>query len=125
MTKFTEFEIVTLWNHFKSDFPSGDVNQSQLSQMIKKTFPKYYDKYLHIILLDQILGANILKLYHQIYSGLRSAIPLYACFEIKIKRWLPFILIIASRVFDQDRNGTIRFHELLLAFSMSMRGSGF
>ena len=28
------------------------------------------------------------------------------------------------RVFDQDRSGTIRFHELLLAFSMSMRGSG-
>ena len=28
------------------------------------------------------------------------------------------------RVFDQDGKGTIRFHELLLAFSMSMRGSG-
>ena len=27
-------------------------------------------------------------------------------------------------MFDQDRSGTIRFHELLLAFSMSMRGSG-
>ena len=41
MTKFTEFEIVTLWNHFKSDFPAGDINKSQLSMMIKKTFPKY------------------------------------------------------------------------------------
>ena len=41
MTKFTEFEIVTLWNHFKADFPCGNINQSQLSQMIKKTFPKY------------------------------------------------------------------------------------
>ena len=40
MTKFTEFEIVTLWNHFKSDFPQGDINKSQLSMMIKKTFPK-------------------------------------------------------------------------------------
>ena len=40
MTKFTEFEIVTLWNHFKSDFPAGDINKSQLSMMIKKTFPK-------------------------------------------------------------------------------------
>lgn len=28
------------------------------------------------------------------------------------------------RVFDQDMSGTVRFHELLLAFSMSMRGSG-
>ena len=28
------------------------------------------------------------------------------------------------RVFDQDSSGAIRFHELLLAFSMSMRGSG-
>ena len=28
------------------------------------------------------------------------------------------------RVFDQDMSGTIRFHELLLAFSMSMRGTG-
>ena len=40
MTKFTEFEIVTLWNHFKSDFPQGDINKAQLSMMIKKTFPK-------------------------------------------------------------------------------------
>ena len=39
-TKFTEFEIVTLWNHFKADFPSGNINQSQLAQMIKKVFPK-------------------------------------------------------------------------------------
>ena len=31
---------------------------------------------------------------------------------------------IKFRVFDQDSSGTIRFHELLLAFSMSMRGSG-
>ena len=41
MTKFTEFEIVTLWNHFKADFPSGLINKSHLSQMIKKTFPRY------------------------------------------------------------------------------------
>ena len=41
MTKFTEFEIVTLWNHFKADFPSGLINKTHLSQMIKKTFPRY------------------------------------------------------------------------------------
>ena len=39
-TKFTEFEIVTLWNHFKADFPSGLINKSHLAQMIKKTFPR-------------------------------------------------------------------------------------
>ena len=32
---------VTLWNHVKADFPCSNINQSQLSQMIKKTFPKY------------------------------------------------------------------------------------
>ena len=31
---------------------------------------------------------------------------------------------VCFRVFDQDMSGTIRFHELLLAFSMSMRGTG-
>ena len=44
-TKFTEYEIVQLWNHFKADFPSGNINQSQLGQMIKKVFPKYVPHY--------------------------------------------------------------------------------
>ena len=42
MTKFTEFEIVTLWNHFKADFPSGLINKTHLAQMIKKTFPRHW-----------------------------------------------------------------------------------
>ena len=34
--KFTEMEIVTLWNRFKFDFPTGNINQKQLLQLFKQ-----------------------------------------------------------------------------------------
>ena len=112
MTKFTEFEIVTLWNHFKADFPSGIINQSQLSQMIKKTFPKYKShhyqkeeiKYeLFRCQHPEVVSSNLFRFYKS--SNVQAFNNVF-------------------RVFDQDSSGAIRFHELLLAFSMSMRGSG-
>ena len=39
-TRFTEYEIVQLWNNFKIDFPSGYINRSQLAQLVKKVFPR-------------------------------------------------------------------------------------
>ena len=34
--KFTEMEIVTLWNRFKFDFPTGNINEKQLLQLFKQ-----------------------------------------------------------------------------------------
>ena len=35
-TKFTELEIVSLWNQFKSNFPSGFVNKRQMVDLLKQ-----------------------------------------------------------------------------------------
>ena len=40
-TRFTEYEIVQLWNSFKQDFPSGKINRNQLTQLVRKVFPRY------------------------------------------------------------------------------------
>ena len=82
MTKFTEFEIVTLWNHFKADFPCGNINQSQLSQMIKKTFPKYmpsqeFLKYdINICRKMLLLCTFLWRLY---LNNLITAFGMYRC----------------------------------------------
>ena len=34
--KFTEMEIVTLWNRFKFDFPTGNINEKQLLQLFRQ-----------------------------------------------------------------------------------------
>ena len=34
--KFTEMEIVTLWNRFKFDFPTGNINEKQLHQLFRQ-----------------------------------------------------------------------------------------
>ena len=78
-TKFTEFEIVQLWNSFQQDFPKGRVNRQQLTQLIKKVFPKSLPE----VVLDNIF-----------------------------------------RIFDPNLSGCIRFTDLLIAFSMSMKGTG-
>ena len=36
MHKFTEMEIVTLWNRFKFDFPTGNINGKQLLQLFRQ-----------------------------------------------------------------------------------------
>ena len=39
-SRFTEYEIVQMWNNFKVDFPTGFINRAQLAQMMKRVFPK-------------------------------------------------------------------------------------
>ncbi|XP_023336831.1 recoverin [Eurytemora carolleeae] len=77
-TRFTEYEIVQLWNSFKQDFPSGKINRNQLTQLVRKVFPRCN---------DELVIENIF------------------------------------RIFDPDKTGSVSFNELLMAFSMSMRGS--
>ena len=79
-TRFTEFEIVQLWQTFKRDFPNGRINKNQLREMIKMIFP-------------------------------RGNVP-----DLFIEN--------IFRVFDPRYNGFIRFTDLLIAFSMSMKGTG-
>ena len=69
MTKFTEFEIVTLWNHFKADFPSGLINKTHLAQMIKKTFPRHYRNISRISRTCFIVGVIIPRLSRQTCLG--------------------------------------------------------
>ena len=38
--KFTGLEIMTLWNSFKMDFPEGEINRSQMNQLVKDIFPR-------------------------------------------------------------------------------------
>ena len=33
-TKFTELEIVSMWNKFKFEFPTGNVNKHQLKTLL-------------------------------------------------------------------------------------------
>ena len=79
-TRFTEFEIVQLWQTFKRDFPNGRINKNQLRELIKMIFP-------------------------------RGNVP-----DLFIEN--------IFRVFDPRYNGFIRFTDLLIAFSMSMKGTG-
>ena len=38
--KFTGLEIMSLWNSFKKDFPEGEINRSQMNQLVKDIFPR-------------------------------------------------------------------------------------
>ena len=79
-TRFTEFEIVQLWQSFKRDFPNGKINKNQLRELMKVIFPR-----------GQVPDLFIENIF---------------------------------RVFDPRYNGAIRFTDLLIAFSMSMKGTG-
>lgn len=79
-TRFTEFEIVQLWQTFKRDFPNGKINKNQLRELMKVIFPR-----------GQVPDLFIENIF---------------------------------RVFDPRYNGAIRFTDLLIAFSMSMKGTG-
>lgn len=75
---FTEMEIMTLWNSFRIDFPEGEINKSQMRELVVQIFPKCD--------ADIVLN-NLFK------------------------------------VFDTEGTGTVVPNELLMAFSMSMKGS--
>ena len=85
MTKFTEFEIVTLWNHFKADFPSGLINKTHLAQMIKKTFPRHYRNISRISRTCFIVGVIIPRLSRQTCLGNWFVTYTDFCFEKMIK----------------------------------------
>ncbi|XP_023324570.1 neurocalcin-delta B [Eurytemora carolleeae] len=78
-TRFTEYEIVMMWNSFKKDLPNGCMTKDQLFRLVKKIFPRSD---------HEMVTENI------------------------------YI------IFDPEGTGLIGFDQLLLAFSMSMKGTG-
>ena len=37
---FTEMEVVNLWNTFKLDFPEDSINKLQMTELVKRIFPR-------------------------------------------------------------------------------------
>ena len=68
-TRFTEFEIVQLWQTFKRDFPNGRINKNQLREMIKMIFPRGN-------VPDQTLFIeNIFRVFDPRYNGFIRECP--------------------------------------------------
>ena len=44
-TKFTEMEIVALWNQFKLNFPHGTVSKPQLTELLQKVTILYFNHF--------------------------------------------------------------------------------
>ena len=38
---FTEMEVVNLWNTFKLDFPEDSINKLQMTELVKRIFPRF------------------------------------------------------------------------------------
>jgi hypothetical protein len=73
--KFSEMEIVTLWNRFKFDFPTGNINEKQLLQLFRQVIPVYlhfseffsfsFDSSFFLPLLPQKIGPiAVAHLFH-------------------------------------------------------------
>ena len=85
---------MTLWNSFRIDFPEGKISEPQLMDVVKRVFPKY----LKIILCSYFLF-------------------LFRCdADVVINN--------IFKAFDSEQTGKVVAQELLMCFSMSMKGTG-
>ena len=94
--QFTELDIMTLWNSFRIDFPEGKISEPQLMDVVKRVFPKYKSIYI----LYQFL--------HLTFSRCDADVVINNIFK----------------AFDSEQTGKVVAQELLMCFSMSMKGSG-
>ena len=85
--------MINLWNTFQIDFPEDTINKLQMTEIIKRIFPRYSDpSLLHLILKSYRCNAEV-------------------------------VIGNLFKVFDPDNSGSVVPTELLVAFSMSMKGS--
>ncbi len=68
--EFTELEVVHLWNTFQIDFPEDTINKLQMTELVRRIFPRCEDKFSYIdafknyrhFCTDDIISDVMLKL---------------------------------------------------------------
>ena len=86
--------MINLWNSFHIDFPDDTINRLQMTELVRRIFPRF--------------------LKNDPYK--RSSFDLFRCnAEVVIGNLF--------KVFDPENTGSVVPTELLVAFSMSMKGS--
>ena len=68
--EFTELEVVHLWNTFQIDFPEDTINKLQMTELVRRIFPRCEDELSYIgafenlrhLCTDDIISDVMLKL---------------------------------------------------------------
>ena len=68
--EFTELEVVHLWNTFQIDFPEDTINKLQMTELVRRIFPRCEDELSYIgafknsryLSTDDIVSDAMLKL---------------------------------------------------------------
>ena len=68
--EFTELEVVHLWNTFQIDFPEDTINKLQMTELVRRIFPRCEDELSYVgafknsrhLSTDDIVSDAMLKL---------------------------------------------------------------
>ena len=88
-------EVINLWNTFQIDFTEDTINKLQMTEIIKRIFPR------------QIHFSHYILNFYFVHFRCNAEVVIGNLFK----------------VFDPENSGSVVPTELLVAFSMSMKGS--